>query len=69
MKSIAGNIILIAIVSVALLAFMIIYSLVYDRGIFDKDWFENVMMTYDMYTGIAATDMLLLKVYDLKVCW
>lgn len=64
LKAVADNIIPIAIVSVALLAFMIVYSLVYARGIFGTDWFENSMMTYGMYTGVAATGMLLLKVCD-----
>lgn len=64
LKAIADNIIPILIVSVVLLAFMIVYSLVYARGIFGTDWFENSMMTYGMYTGVAATGMLLLKVCD-----
>ena len=64
LKAIANNIVPIAIVSVILLAFMVVYSLVYARGIFGKDWFENSMMTYGMYTGVAATGMLLLKVCD-----
>jgi len=64
LKAIADNILPIIIVTIALLAFMVIYSLVYARGIFGKDWFENAMMTYGMYTGVAATGMLLLKVCD-----
>ena len=64
LKTIATNIVPIAIVSVILFAFMIIYSLVYARGIFGKDWFENSMLTYGMYTGVAATGILLLKVCD-----
>lgn len=64
LKAIAENIVPILIVSVVLLAFMIVYSLIYARGIFGKDWFENSMMTYGMYTGVAATGMLLLKVCD-----
>ena len=64
LKAVADNIIPILIVSVALLAFMVVYSLVYARGIFGKDWFENAMMTYGMYTGVAATGILLLKVCD-----
>lgn len=64
LKTIADNIIPIAIVSLALVVFMIIYSLVYARGIFGSDWFENSMMTFGMYTGVAATGMLLLKVCD-----
>ena len=64
LKAVANNIIPIAIVSVCMLVFMIIYSLVYARGIFGKDWFENAMLTYGMYTGVAATGMLLLKVCD-----
>lgn len=64
LKTVAANIIPIAIVSVVLLAFMVVYSLVYARGIFGTDWFENSMMTYGMYTGVAATGMLLLKVCD-----
>ena len=64
LKAIAENIIPILIVTVVLLAFMVIYSLVYARGIFGTDWFENAMMTYGMYTGVAATGMLLLKVCD-----
>lgn len=64
LKTIADNIIPIAITSVAVLAFMVLYSLVYARGIFGKNWFENAMMTYGMYTGVAATGMLLLKVCD-----
>ena len=43
---------------------MLVYSLVYARGIFGDDWFENAMLTYGMYTGVAATGMLLLKVCD-----
>lgn len=64
LKTIADNIVPIAITSVAVLAFMVIYSLIYARGIFGTDWFENSMMTYGMYTGVAATGMLLLKVCD-----
>ena len=64
LKAVAENIIPISIVSVAVLAFMVIYSLVYARGIFGTDWFENSMMTYGMYTGVAATGILLLKVCD-----
>lgn len=64
LKTIADNIIPILIVSVVLLVFMVIYSLVYARGIFGTDWFENAMMTYGMYSGVAATGMLLLKVCD-----
>ena len=64
LKAVADNIVPIAIVSVVLLAFMVIYSLVYARGIFGTDWFENAMMTYGMYTGVAATGILLLKVCD-----
>lgn len=64
LKTVAANIIPIAIVSIVLLAFMVVYSLVYARGIFGTDWFENSMMTYGMYTGVAATGMLLLKVCD-----
>ncbi len=64
LKAVANNIVPIAIVSIAVLAFMVIYSLVYARGIFGKDWFENAMLTYGMYTGVAATGMLLLKVCD-----
>ena len=52
------------LVNLAVLAFMVIYSLVYARGIFGKTWFENSMMTFGMYTGVAATGMLLLKVCD-----
>lgn len=64
LKVIASNIVPIGIISVVLLVFMIIYSLVYARGIFGDDWFENSMLTYGMYTGVAATGMLLLKVCD-----
>lgn len=64
LKTIADNIVPIAIVSVVLMAFMIIYSLVYARGIFGTDWFENSMLTFGMYSGVAATGMLLLKVCD-----
>lgn len=64
LKAIASNIIPIAIVSVLLLIFMVVYSLFYARGIFGEDWFENSMLTYGMYTGVAATGMLLLKVCD-----
>ncbi len=64
LRAVADNIVPILIVSVVLLAFMVIYSLVYARGIFGNDWFENAMMTYGMYTGVAATGMLLLKVCD-----
>ena len=52
------------LVNLAVLAFMLVYSLVYARGIFGKTWFENSMMTFGMYTGVAATGMLLLKVCD-----
>lgn len=64
LKAVASNIVPILIVSVVLLVFMVIYSLFYARGIFGTDWFENSMMTYGMYTGVAATGMLLLKVCD-----
>ncbi len=64
LKTIANNLLPIAIVSIALLAFMLVYSLIYARGVFGKDWFENAMLTYGMYTGVAATGMLLLKVCD-----
>lgn len=64
LKAIADNIVPISIISVALLAFMVIFSLFYARGIFGSDWFENSMLTYGMYTGVAATGMLLLKVCD-----
>ncbi len=64
LKAVADNIVPIAITTVVLLVFMVIYSLVYARGIFGEDWFENSMMTYGMYTGVAATGMLLLKVCD-----
>lgn len=64
LKAIANNIVPISITTAALLAFMIVYSLIYARGIFGKDWFENAMLTYGMYTGVAATGMLLLKVCD-----
>ena len=64
LKAIASNIVPIAIVSILILAFMVIYSLVYARGIFGDDWFENAMFTYGMYSGVAATGMLLLKVCD-----
>ena len=64
LKAIAANIVPIAIVSVVLMAFMVVYSLIYARFIFGKDWFENAMMTYGMYTGVAATGILLLKVCD-----
>lgn len=64
LKIIAENILPIAIVSVALMIFMVAYSLIYARGIFGNDWFENSIMTYGMYTGVAATGMLLLKVCD-----
>ena len=64
LKAVADNIIPIAIVSVVLLVFLIIYALIYARGIFGEDWFENAMMTYGMYTGVVATGMLLLKVCD-----
>ncbi|MBQ2284910.1 MAG: hypothetical protein II244_04525 [Clostridia bacterium] len=64
LKAIATNIIPISITSVVLIVFMVVYSLVYARGIFGKDWFENSMFTYGMYTGVAATGMLLLKVCD-----
>lgn len=64
LKAIATNIVPIAITSALLIAFMIFYSLVYARGIFGNDWFENSMLTYGMYTGVAATGMLLLKVCD-----
>lgn len=64
LKAIASNIIPITIASIVILAFMVIYSLIYARGIFGKDWFENAMLTYGMYTGVAATGMLLLKVCD-----
>lgn len=64
LKAIAINIVPIAITSIFLLVFMVIYSLVYARGIFGEDWFENAMLTYGMYTGVAATGMLLLKVCD-----
>ena len=59
-----ANLLPIAITSVVLLAFMIAFSIVYARGIFGNDWFENAMVTYGMYTGVAATGMLLLKVCD-----
>jgi len=64
LKAVADNIVPILITTVVLLAFMVIYSVVYARGIFGNDWFENAMMTYGMYTGVAATGMLLLKVCD-----
>ena len=64
LKALADNIVPILIVSIVLMVFMVLYSLVYARGIFGKDWFENAMMTYGMYTGVAATGMLLLKVCD-----
>ncbi|MEE0839795.1 MAG: sodium/glutamate symporter [Acutalibacteraceae bacterium] len=64
LKAIASNIVPIAVTSVLLLVFMVVYSLYYARGIFGNDWFENAMMTYGMYTGVAATGMLLLKVCD-----
>jgi ESS family glutamate:Na+ symporter len=64
LKTVANNIIPIAIVTIALIIFMLVYSLIYARGIFGKDWFENAMLTYGMYTGVAATGMLLLKVCD-----
>ena len=64
LKVIFDNIIPILIVSLALAAFMVVYSLIYARGIFGKNWFENSMMTFGMYTGVAATGMLLLKVCD-----
>ena len=64
LKTVANNIVPIAIVSITLLVFMLVYSLIYARGIFGDDWFENAMLTYGMYTGVAATGMLLLKVCD-----
>ena len=64
LKAIAINILPITITTLFLLVFMVIYSLVYARGIFGEDWFENSMLTYGMYTGVAATGMLLLKVCD-----
>lgn len=64
LKVIATNIVPIAITSIFLIVFMVVYSLVYARGIFGEDWFENSMFTYGMYTGVAATGMLLLKVCD-----
>lgn len=64
LKVIVDNIIPISITSILLIVFMVFYSVVYARGIFGKDWFENAMVTYGMYTGVAATGMLLLKVCD-----
>ena len=64
LKVIANNIVPIAIASVVILAFMVVYTVFYSRGIFGKDWFENGILTYGMYTGVAATGMLLLKVCD-----
>ena len=64
LKAVMANLLPIAITSVVLLAFMIAFSIVYARGIFGNDWFENAMVTYGMYTGVAATGMLLLKVCD-----
>lgn len=52
------------IANLAVLAFMLVYSLWYARGIFGDQWFENSMLTFGMYSGVAATGMLLLKVCD-----
>ena len=54
----------ILITSVALFAFMLFFALVYARGAFGDTWFENAMMMYGTYTGVAATGILLLKVCD-----
>ena len=64
LKAIADNIIPIVITSIFVLIFMIAYSTIYARGIFGNDWFENSMLTYGMYTGVAGTGMLLLKICD-----
>lgn len=52
------------ITSLAMIAFMLFYTLVFNRRMFGKDWFENSMMIYGMYCGVAATGMLLVKVCD-----
>ena len=52
------------IANLVLFAFMLFYSLVYARGAFGNTWFENSMMMYGTYTGVAATGMLLLRVCD-----
>ncbi len=64
LKVIADNILPIAIACAVILAFMVVYTLFYARGIFGKDWFESSILNYGMCSGVVATGMLLLKVCD-----
>ena len=64
LQVIADNIVPIAIATVIIFAFMVVYTLFYARWIFGKDWFESGILNYGMCSGVVATGMLLLKVCD-----